>query len=53
MKRILGLFVSIVIMLSGVSVQAAGKIDTAIKSTGINKSAISVSVKDLKTGKQV
>ncbi len=53
MKRILGLFVSAVILLSGLTVHAAGKIDKAVKSTNINKSAISVSVKDLKTGKQV
>ena len=53
MKKLIGVCLSAVIMLSGLAVQAANKIDKAIKSTSINKSAISVSIRDLKTGKQV
>ena len=53
MNKIISFFVSMAIVFFGLSVQAIGKIDSAINSADINKSAISVSVKDLGTGKEI
>ena len=52
MKKFLGLCLLSVLFLSGLAADAANSIDKAIKSSGLNKSVISVSLRDLKTGKE-
>ena len=53
MKKLLGLSLALIIGLYGAVVSAAESIDKVIKSSNINKSAVSVSVRNLETGKKI
>lgn len=53
MNKFAGLGLGLILFLSGLTVNAADSINKVVSQSGINKGAISVSVKDLKTGKEV
>ena len=53
MKKLISLLTVVIFMLSAMSADAANSIDKALRASGINRSAVSISVRDLKTGKEV
>ena len=53
MKKLLSLLLVCGIYIFGLSADASGMIDKALRTSSINRSAVSVSVRDIKTGAQV
>ncbi len=53
MKKFRSLFLILMLFFLGTSVYGADSIDRAISKSGINKDAVSISIKDIKTGKTV
>lgn len=53
MKKIFNIIVIAVLFLTGMNICYAGEIDKALRMSNINKSAVSVSVRDISTGKEV